>query len=154
MIVIRKDNPTKVTANFTEAELHNASYGYNGGSFGMDERVINAAQIIRDYFGVPATVNSTRRTKAHELLQGRSGDSQHVYGFAIDLDFPEEILLRYHQEILLKGNLYHQLRVAGITGFGLYDGFLHIDTRTNGIYSDEYGKFTDWDKRVTTKKKA
>ena len=144
-VLIRKDSPNKVTNNFTEAEIHNASYGYGDSSFMISQTVLNGGQIIRDYFNNPALVNSSRRTKAHELAQGRSGNSQHVYGFAIDLDLPEEILLRYHQEILLKGDLYQQLRAAGINGFGLYDGFLHIDTRE---------VLTVWDNRVITKKKA
>lgn len=153
-VLIRKDNATAVAKNFTEKEIYNASYGHNGAPFFMDQAVIRGCQIIRDYFGVPATVNSSNRTKQHELLSGRSGNSQHVLGKAIDLDFDESILIKFHQEILYKGDLFRQLRAVGVSGFGLYDGFLHIDTRTNGNEVDEYGSFTDWDSRVTTKKKV
>lgn len=154
-VLIRKGNETKVSENFTEAEIHRASYGHNGANFFVEEAVLKGSQLIRSFFGVPARVNASSRTKAHELLQGRSGNSQHVNGFAIDLDFDEAVLIQYHNQIINKGELYHQLRQAGITGFGLYDGFLHIDCRPNGgKQSDEYGSFAFWDNRITTKKKV
>ena len=155
MVLIRKGENSKVTADFKEKEYFNASYGITGDSFLMDEKVIQGGQIIRDYFDVPGEVNSSFRTRSHELLMGRSGNSQHVLKRAVDYDYPEAILLKYHQEILNKGALYHLLRKAGITGFGLYDGFIHIDSRINkAARVDQYGNYAFWDKRVTTKKKV
>jgi len=147
MILIREDNEAKITANFSEAEIFRASYGVEGQSFFMDEKVLTGGQIIRDYFNHPSSVNSSKRTKQHELLMGRSGRSQHTLGRAMDYDYPTEILLKYHKEILNQGVLYDKLIDAGIRGFGLYDGFIHIDSRpTEGV--------AFWDVRVTTKKKG
>lgn len=154
-MLIRKGSNEQLTNNFTEKEIFNASYG-GVDSFTISDKVLLGAQIIRDFYGVPMGVNSSHRTVAHELAQGRSGNSQHTKS-ALDLRFLEDnekYLLLYHQDILSQGPLYKKLRAAGITGFGLYDTFLHIDPRTERMSeSDEFGKLETWDNRVTTKKK-
>lgn len=158
-MLIRKGNKTNVTANFTEEEYFNAAFGDVGNSFELSTNTIIGGQIIRDYFGNPMKVNATFRTVAHEKAQGRSGNGQHPNKRAIDYGFiganREETMLKYHQEILTKGTLFKKLRAAGISGFGLYDNFLHIDSRTNAtMYRDEFGAYNIWDDRITTKKKS
>lgn len=146
-MLIKKGSSEQLTTNFNESEVYNASFG-GAESFNLSDKTLLAGQIIRDYFGVPMRVNSSYRTVAHEIAQGRSGNSQHAKGKALDFSFlgseRENTLLKYHQEILNKGPLYNQLKQVGINGFGLYDTFLHIDSRATPAF---------WDNRITTKKK-
>lgn len=156
-MIIRKGNKSNVSKNFTEAEYFAASFGTSSiNEFDYSDKVIEAAQVIRDFFGVPMRVNATYRTVEHEKKQGRSGNSQHTKKIAGDFAFSDDgnTLLKYHQEILNKGELYKQLRAAGINAFGLYDNFLHIDARSGGNQPDAtYGSYAFWDNRITTKKK-
>lgn len=155
-MLIRKDNTNKVSANFTEAEYYKASFGTNGDPFDLSDKVINGGQIIRTYFGVPMKVNASYRTSAWDISKGRSGTGQHTKKTATDFSFVDNgnTMLNYHQEILQKGPLYKELRKAGINGFGLYDNFLHIDSRPGGSTPDsEFGPFSFWDNRTWTKKK-
>lgn len=145
-------------ANFTKDEIYKGHFGDVGNSFDFSEKTLYGAQAIRDYFGESLGVNASYRTREHDISQGRSGNGAHPRGLAIDLDPSGEtasnIILLYHQEILTKGELYHQLRKLGITGIGLYDGFIHIDSRPEGgKQTDQYGTYAFWDNRVTTKKK-
>jgi hypothetical protein len=157
-MLIRKNNQNKVTSNFTEAEYFAASFGIKENEFDFSPITVSGVQIIRDYFGVPMKLTATKRSIAHELSKGRSGDGQHPKGNATDFVFlgpqAEQTLLKYHQEILNQGELFKRLRQAGIKGFGLYDNFNHIDSRPEGGKSkDENGTFAFWDNRITTKKK-
>ena len=63
------------------------------------------------------------------------------------------VLSDYHWQILNKGPLFEQLRLAGIGGFGLYDNFIHVDSRAGGNQTDKLGTYALWDQRITTKKK-
>ena len=153
---IRRNSTNKVAKNFTESEIFNASFGTTGiNSFDFSDKTITGAQIIRDYFNEPLRVNASYRTVQHELKKNRSGQGQHPKKTALDLSFQNENTnLKYHQEILKKGELYNLLREAGINGFGLYDNFAHIDSRAGGNQPDNInGNFAFWDSRVTTKKK-
>ena len=143
--------------NFTEKEYFDASYGTAGISqFSYSDAVVKGAQIIREYYGVPMKVTASYRTKEHDISKGRSGTGQHTQRKAGDFAFLDggETMLNYHQEILQKGPLYKKLRDAGINGFGLYDNFLHIDSRSGGNQPDSvFGSYAFWDNRTWTKKK-
>jgi len=153
--LIEKNNNKQISNNFTSDEYYNASFGNVGDSFEYSNAVINGAQIIREFFARALKPTSTYRTSEHDKSKGRSGTGAHTQRLAGDFSFnDEETLLLYHSQILNKGELYQQLRQAGINGFGLYDNFLHIDGRAGGNQPDEInGSFAFWDKRITTKKK-
>ncbi len=158
-MLITKGNTTPIFpgANFTQAEIYNGSFGHVGNSFNMSDKTLQAAQIIRNYYKVPFKVNASLRTAAHDISKGRSGTGTHTKGMAIDIaptTNKEAILVDYHNQILTQGPLYQQLRLAGIGGFGLYDTFLHIDSRTAGSKKDNLGSYSLWDQRITTKKKS
>jgi hypothetical protein len=156
-MIIRENNTNKVSNNFTEKEYFDASYGTGSISqFDYSNSVIQAAQIIRDHYGVPMKVTASYRTPEHDRSKGRSGTGQHTKKTAGDFAFLDggNTLLMYHQDILNKGSLYQKLRNAGINAFGLYDNFLHIDSRSSGNQPDSnYGSYAFWDNRITTKKK-
>jgi hypothetical protein len=159
MILVRKGNTSKVSNNFTEKEVYDASFGEVGDAFEISDITIRGWQIVRDYFGVPIKLTASYRTKEWDISKGRSGNGQHPKRTAIDGAFigsnADETQLKFHAEIENKGNLYKALRDAGITGIGLYDNFNHLDSRDGGgKQSDEYGSYAFWDSRTWTKKKS
>lgn len=158
---INENGTSQLTANFSEKEVWDASFGTDGvmAEFDIDKEVVDAWQIVRDYFGVPIKFTATYRTKEWDLSKGRSGNGQHPKRTAIDGAFvgpkAEETQLKFHAEILQKGELYKALRQKGITGIGLYDNFNHLDTRVEeGKQKDDFGSYAFWDSRATTKKKV
>ena len=144
-MILTKGNKNKVSENFTENEFFSKSSDI-GNTHYFDENLILAAQLLRTHFNTPMRVNSSYRTIKHNNSVGGAKSSQHLLGTAVDLSFinNENALLTVHQEILNKGALYDRLKQLGINGFGLYDTFVHLDTRRNNAF---------WDKRVVTKKK-
>ncbi len=84
-------------------------------------------QILRDYTGLPISVNIAYRPKWWELKQGRSGNSQHVLCKAADIviqglkPFETYSLIEY---LIDKG-------VLKIGGLGSYKSFTHLDIREN-----------------------
>ncbi len=161
MRLIRRGNTGKVSNNFTEKEIYDAAFGDVGVSFGFDQTTIDGWQIVRDYYGLKIKPTATYRTRDWDLSKNRSGYGHHVKRKAMDAKFVDEssdinkeTLLKLHQEILNEGPLYHKLRVAGIGGIGLYDTFTHLDSRTAGNQTDEYGTWGFWDNRLLTKKNS
>lgn len=158
MLIKKGDtSPVFPGANFTQDEIYRASFGNVGSSFTISDQALQGIQIIRNYYGVPFSVNASYRTAAHDMSKGRSGTGPHTKGIAIDiapLKNKEQIILDYHQQVLNQGPLFQQLRAAGIGGFGLYDNFMHIDSRPSGSHRDSSGSYALWDNRITTKKKS
>jgi len=159
-MIINKGNTTPIFpgANFTQDEVYKASFGTNGEPFTISDDTLKGIQIIRSYYGIPFIVSASYRTPAHEKAKDRTGTGTHARGLALDIDpigkTANSALLDYHQQIINKGPLYQQLRAVGINGFGLYDGFIHIDSRSGGNQSDaQNGSYAFWDNRITTKKK-
>ncbi len=142
-MILKKNSNRQITDNFTERELFSRSPDAPDEHF-LCDNVIKAVQIVRDYFGVPVIINSTYRTKKHNLSLRSSEKSQHRKGKAIDFTFQDKKYLDlYYWQIINKGELYYLLKNAGVNGFGLYNTFAHIDTRKSPAF---------WDN--STKKKA
>lgn len=154
-ILIKKSEPFERFGNFTSKELFSRSFDAPAEHL-LSEETINAWNIVRDYYKVPVTVTSTYRTFLHDTaVGGKSGT--HTTGDAIDATFSIKqdkalFLPDLHKQILEKGELFHKLRMAGINGFGIYDGFVHLDSRTQTDklkHRDEYGTFAFWDDRTS-----
>ena len=149
MYLVRKGNTNKLTNNFTEKEVYDVAFGDVGNEFEISDITLNAWQIVRDFFGVPIKLTSSYRTSEHDKSKGRSGTGQHTKRTAIDGSFigslSEETQLKFHAEIENKGNLYKALKEVGINGIGLYDNFIHLDSRDSPAF---------WDERTWTKKKS
>jgi hypothetical protein len=66
-------------------------------------------------------------------------------------------MLQLHNDFMKRGELFTKLREMGITGFGIYDTFVHLDCRdadtSPAKQSDHYGRFAFWDKRSSAVKK-
>ena len=69
------------TKNFKVREFACKHCGKNE----IDQRVLNMAQELRDYLGVPITVNSGYRCEFHNREVGGVKGSKHTFGKAADL---------------------------------------------------------------------
>jgi hypothetical protein len=128
-MILYRNGKRNITKNFTEKELFSKSPDAPD-SHELNELVINALQIIRDYYNEPVIVNSTYRTEKHNASIGGAKTSQHLIGTAIDGSFKNTATLeKFYAEIESEGELYKLLRSAGVNGIGLYDNFFHIDVR-------------------------
>tara|TARA_R110000850_G_scaffold6460_2_gene25200 strand:+ start:420 stop:827 length:408 start_codon:yes stop_codon:yes gene_type:complete len=89
------------------------------------QELANNLQVIRDYCGVPISINIAFRPVWWELKQGRSGNSQHCLGKAADIVIqgytPKDTYLLIEQ-LIGKG-------VVKDGGLGKYETFTHIDIR-------------------------
>ena len=84
----------------------------------MDENFLHRLDVARFHSGVPYIVNSAFRTVEHEKSKGRSGDSSHTKGVAVDLKATNSRTRFKIIEGLLK---------AGFTRIGVYDWGVHVD---------------------------
>jgi len=97
----------------------------------MDVETIWVVQDVCDHFGCSVTITSANRCPAHNAKVGGAKTSQHLYSRAMDCKFSKIEPEAVHQYLLNK--------YEGRFGFGLYNTFNHIDTRT--------GPPARWDKR-------
>lgn len=116
----KKGSKTRVATNFSASE-----FGCKGDgcciSAKIDTALVEHLQKIRTHFGVPVVINSAYRCEKHNKAVGGAANSYHTKGMAADIVVtgvkPLEVA-RYAESI-------------GILGIGLYDDFVHIDTREN-----------------------
>lgn len=150
--------------NFRVNEFHpnadNAIPNQSGfpDEFYLSEITVKGCQAIRSYYNHPVQINASGRTKAHNKAIGGASSSRHLLGQhrgdemnhvdACDLDFGDganelALLKDFHAQVLNGGPLVDFLKDLGINGIGLYDGFIHLDSRPDS--------FRFWDNRVSTK---
>lgn len=116
----KRTEKRQLSKNFTLDELK-CKCG-KCGSVLVDETLVARLQQIRDHFGKAVTVNSGYRCEKHNASPqvGGAKGSRHVKGMAADIRVsgitPQEVA-KYAESI-------------GVLGIGLYDTFVHIDTRT------------------------
>lgn len=91
----------------------------------IDDNTVKKLQFVRDYFGKPIHINSAYRTPTYNKKVGGATSSQHVKGTAADIAIngvpPKAIaalLEKYYPN----------------SGIGLYDTFVHIDSRGKKSY--------------------
>lgn len=100
----------------------------------IDDKLVAFLQFIRDYYGKPVKINSGYRTASYNKKVGGAGKSKHLIGQAADISIkgvtPKDIA-RLAEDM-------------GILGIGLYDNFVHIDTRDSKSfwYSSRQIKYT------------
>ncbi len=85
----------------------------------VDDALVSVLQEIRTHFGAAVVINSAFRCCAHNKAVGGAAASYHTKGMAADIVVsgvkPLEVA-KYAESI-------------GVLGIGLYDDFVHIDTR-------------------------
>lgn len=91
---------------------------------------LQVLNLLRTRLGTPLYLNSTYRSSAYNRAVGGVGDSMHSQFRAIDFSSDHVSPRRLHQYLM-------ELRRNGIFkgGLGLYQTFVHIDTR---------GRNADW----------
>ena len=115
-----KGKAIKLSENFNSTEF-DCKCGAACSSTLIDEALVVFLQQIRNYFKKPITITSGYRCAAHNKEVGGATNSYHSKGQAADIVVygvsPQEVA-KYAESI-------------GVKGIGLYDSFVHIDTRTS-----------------------
>lgn len=92
----------------------------------------NKLQTFRDWYNRPMKINSWYRTPAHNKKEGGVPGSQHVQGIATDIALPSEFhdftSDRKRQFVENCRVKWHQV-CGGRGAFGIYDTFMHLDSR-------------------------
>ena len=131
VLSVKSDGVKTVSKNFKVKE-----FACKDGSdqLVLDEEFITSKlQKIRDYFGVPVTINSAYRNPTYNKKVGGASNSYHVKGRAFD--------------IVVKGKTPAQVaryaKSIGIKGVIQYNTFVHIDSRPKKYYArNNNGKVT------------
>lgn len=117
----QKGNTTKLSKNFSVYEFR-CGLGSPCSSCTttlIDDKLVEYLQKIRDHFGKSINITSGYRCTSYNAKIGGASGSRHTKGQAADFQIdgvaPLEIA-QYAESI-------------GIKGIGLYDTFVHIDTR-------------------------
>ena len=115
-----KGSTIKLSENFEAKEFDCKCKNKSCKTTEIDPKLIEILQKIRTHFGKSVTVNSSYRCEAHNKSVGGAKSSRHLTGQAADIKVsgvsPKEVA-KYAESI-------------GVKGIGLYDTFVHVDTRT------------------------
>lgn len=87
----------------------------------IEMETVEVLQAVRDHFGVPVSITSGLRCKAHNARVGGAPRSQHLTGRAADIKV-HGVMPRAVYEWLVS-------EYPGRYGVGLYSTFVHVDTR-------------------------
>lgn len=110
---------SKISKYFTRKEIEcKCGCGFDS----MDVETLQVADAAREWLGAPIICNSGCRCSEHNAKIGGATKSQHVRARAMDLATSDPEAL---YDWLCK-------EYEGKYGFGKYNSFVHIDTRTNG----------------------
>lgn len=132
-----------LTVIFTMAEFWNVRYGGHV-DFDCPKCLIDAVQILRDWYGSAILITSTIRPYAKQ--------GYHTDGNAIDCIPLKDSIDKFRTEAYKhkKSELIKKLRSVGVEGFGIESGCIHLDYRkgVNCASMDEFGKYIvfEWDK--------
>lgn len=86
----------------------------------VDEKLVDYLQKIRTHFGKPVHITAYRCKKHNASVANAASNSYHIYGRAAD----------FHIDGVTPAEIAKYAESIGINGIGLYDTFVHIDTRT------------------------
>lgn len=118
-----KGSTDKLSGNFRVSEM--ACHGSGCCSTVLvDEKLVEYLQAIREHFGKAVTISSGYRCAIHNKSVNGATSSYHMKGQAADIVIPgiaPTEVAKYAESI-------------GIKGIGLYDTFVHIDTRTSKYF--------------------
>lgn len=163
---IKAGDNARISPHFLRSEFYSTSPAAGFGAVPehvLFPQLVAAAEILRLHFNTPWRITSTFRNEAHErAILKRAGVpyflSQHTKGRAFDsqpANNSPEILAAIQSDFFSGGDLYQKLRKAGITGFGVYDTFIHLDCRSDEFPAqrrDAFGLVSWWDSRSGKKK--
>ena len=87
----------------------------------VDTALLEALEAVRQHFGNPITITSGCRCTAHNTAVGGSPKSQHLLGRAADI-----VVRGVNPAQVVK---YLERTFRGALGIGIYDTFVHVDSR-------------------------
>jgi len=87
----------------------------------IDEALVDKLQRLRDELGRPMIINSAYRCPQRNAQVGGATKSQHLYGRAVDISL--------HNQNLTGSEIAELAVDIGFKGIGLYNSFIHLDTR-------------------------
>lgn len=149
-ITIRRGDNTQIAPHFKASEFFSNSSNAPA-SHDFYSELVEAVEFLRTHYGVAWRITSTYRPESagsqHNLC--RAVDSQDAASGAGN---PSPVILALVSELLNpRSEVFRTLRRIGITGFGVYDTFVHLDcrdiSRFPAAHSDKYGSFAFWDNR-------
>lgn len=118
-MLYKKGLSSQLSKNFKSREFDCKCKGYCKNTM-IEKQLINFLQQIRNHFDKPVIINSGYRCGEHNKAVGGARYSRHTIGAAADIVVkgiePVEVA-KYCESI-------------GIKGIGLYDSFVHVDTRS------------------------
>lgn len=116
----KKNDSQKLAPNFRAREFDCRGTGCCTTTL-IDERLVQYLQQIRTHFGKPVYLTAYRCRTHNVRTPNASPNSRHIYGQAAD----------FHIDGVAPAEIAKYAESIGIKGIGLYDTFVHIDTREN-----------------------
>ena len=114
----KKGDNQKIATNFRAREFDCQGSGCCS-TTPIDEKLVQHLQQIRDHFGKPVYLTAYRCKTHNARTPNAAPNSYHVYGKAAD----------FHIDGVAPVEIAKYAESIGIKGIGLYDTFVHIDTR-------------------------
>lgn len=115
----KKGDNQKISTNFRSKEFDCQGNGCCSIT-PIDEKLVEYLQQIRTHFGKPVYVTAYRCKTHNAKVANAAPNSYHCYGMAAD----------FHIDGVTPAEIAKYAESIGIKGIGLYDTFVHIDTRT------------------------
>ena len=149
LLIQNKDE--KVSLNFSMKEYWAPKFGGHL-DFSIPQCLLDAEQILRDYFGAMLITSTFRPGDTfgfHRYLSSSGAvDSIPIANTIAGIDKFKQECLKYQD--LTGSELITKLRKAGVEGFGLEsNNCIHLDFRAgqNVVDTDEFGKYIvfSWD---------
>lgn len=126
----QKGNSVNLSANFKTGEFDCNGTGCCSETL-VDEKLVEYLQRIRDHFGEPVMITSGYRCPVHNARTPNAAPkSKHTMGMAADFYIPGVTTLAIAQ----------YAESIGVKGIGLYDTFVHIDTRDRKFFWRGHGQ--------------
>ena len=127
---LKKDGDKKVSESFRVREFRCKD---GSDKILLSPETVQILQSVRDYFGRPVKINSAYRTPEYNKKVGGASNSQHIKGTACDITVdgvPPKAVAAYIEAYFPN------------TGIGLYNNFVHVDTRGYAVRWKDTGSNT------------
>ena len=130
----RKGDDQKIATNFRAREFDCQGNGCCNTTI-IDEKLVEYLQQIRTHFGKPVYLTAYRCETHNAMIPNAAKNSYHIYGQAAD----------FHIDGIAPAEIAKYAESIGIKGIGLYEDFVHIDTRETKSFWQGHNQ-----KRVST----